>query len=371
MDGLFFHDHTLQMVVLGCATLGIVSGALGTYAVLRKQSLLGDAVSHAALPGILLAFLLTRSKAPLVLVLGAAVAGWLTALAVMGIVRSTRIKYDSALGLMLATFFGLGLVLLTWMQRELPDTSQAGLKNFLWGQAATLVQQDVITMAVLGAVVLAVLALFWKEFKLLSFDPDFAASLGLRVRALDVLLTGLLVAAIVLGLQAVGVVLMSAMLVAPAAAARQWTDRFGGMVALAAGFGAAAGVCGGVISNTVERMPPGPTIILCLSALVGASLLFAPNRGLVWDRLRHWRNRRRLRLEAVLEDLYELAAQHTSLDHGHAVAVLEGMSGGFGGVRRSLEELAVRGLARRVGADQWALTPEGWAEAERLSHGRS
>jgi manganese/zinc/iron transport system permease protein len=365
---LFFHNHTLQMVVLGSATLGIVSGALGSYAVLRKQSLLGDAISHAALPGIVLAYLLTRSKAPLVLVVGAAFAGWLGALLVMAIVQATRIKYDSALGLILSVFFGLGMMLLTFMQSALPDAGQAGLKHFLFGQAATLMQQDVITMAVLGAVVLLVMLAFWKELKLLSFDPDFASSLGFSVRLLDLLLTSLLVVAIVIGLQTVGVVLMSAMIVAPAAAARQWTDRFGRMVVMAAFLGALAGIAGGVISSTAERVPTGPTIVLCLGALVVISLLLAPNRGLVWDQVRHWRNRRRLRLQAVLEDLRALAAQHDSLEHGHAVAVLQGMSGGES-VRRSLDELAVRGWARQVGADQWALTPEGLAETERMAHG--
>jgi manganese/zinc/iron transport system permease protein len=367
---LLFHDHTLQTVVLGSATLGVVSGALGTYAVLRKQSLIGDAISHAALPGIMLAFLLTRSKTPLVLLAGAAAAGWLGTLVVMGIVRSSRIKLDSALGLVLSVFFGFGMVLLTYIQKRVTGANQAGLRDFLWGQAATLVQQDVIVMAVLGAVVLTVMALFWKEFQLLSFDPDFAASLGLPVRALDVLLTGLLVTAIVLGLQAVGVVLMSAMIVAPAAAARQWTDRLGRMTVLSAGFGALAGAAGGVISNLDRRTPTGPMIVLCLGALVALSLLLAPRRGLLWDRVRHWRNRRRLRLEAVLEDLYALAAQHADPDHGHAAAVLEEMSGGFGGVRRSLAELEARGWARRTGADLWALTLEGRGQAERLLRGR-
>jgi manganese/zinc/iron transport system permease protein len=132
-------DHTLRTIALGAAMLGIVSGALGTYAVLRKQSLLGDAMSHAALPGIALAFLLTGSKQPFALVLGAAVAGWLGTLLIMAIVRTTRIKYDSALGLVLSVFFGVGLVLLTFIQRR-PDASQAGLDRFLFGQAASLLE---------------------------------------------------------------------------------------------------------------------------------------------------------------------------------------------------------------------------------------
>src|SRR5690606_18462983 len=159
-------DYTLRTVLLGAATLGVVSGALGTFAVLRRQSLLGDAISHAALPGIALAFLATGTKAPLGLMLGAALAGWVATLLVMAVTETPRVKYDSTLGLMLSVFFGFGLMLLTFIQRQ-PGANQAGLDTFLFGQAAALVQRDVVTMAVLGAVVLAALGLFWKEFKLL------------------------------------------------------------------------------------------------------------------------------------------------------------------------------------------------------------
>jgi manganese/zinc/iron transport system permease protein len=369
----FFHelifDYTLRTVALGSAILGIVSGALGSYAVLRKQSLLGDAMSHAALPGIALAFLLTASKAPLVLILGAALAGWLGTLAVMAVVNNTHIKYDSALGLVLSVFFGFGLVLLTFIQRR-PDAAQAGLDKFLFGQAATLIEQDVITMAVLGAIVLLLMVTFWKEFKLLSFDPEFGRSLGFPMRRIDVVLTTLLVIGIVIGLQTVGVVLMSAMVVAPAAAARQWTDRLGGMVWLAAFFGALSGVSGAVISSTTARLPTGPMIVICASLLVFLSLTLAPNRGLVWRWVRHKRSARRLRIEAVLNDLYELAQQHEDREHGHSMEVLRAMAVGRGGVRYSLEVLESRGWVRRRGPDLWVLTAPGLAEAKRRSSAR-
>lgn len=286
-------DYTLRTVALGSALLGIVSGALGAFAVLRKQSLLGDAISHAALPGIALAFMLTGSKAPLVLIIGAAVAGWLGTLLMLSIVKTTRIKSDSALGLVLSVFFGFGLVLLTFIQRQ-PDATQAGLDRFLFGQAATLLERDVWTMALLGVPALLLLAVFWKQFKLLSFDPDFGASMGLRMQRFDVLLITLLVIAIVIGLQTVGVVLMSAMVVAPAAAARQWTDRLDVMVLLSALFGALAGVSGAVISSLAAHVPTGPSIVLCISAIVLVSLFFAPNRGLLWDQIRQRQNKRNL-----------------------------------------------------------------------------
>jgi len=182
-----FGDYTLRLVAVGSAVLGATSGALGSFAYLRRQSLLGDAVSHAALPGIVLAFMLTGSKIPLVLMLGAGLAGWLGTLVVRLVVNRSRVPYDSALGIVLAVFFGVGLVLLTMIQKR-SDAAQAGLESFLFGQAASLLKRDVVAMAVLGAIVLALVLLLWKEFKLLSFDPDFAASLGLPVRRLDGLL---------------------------------------------------------------------------------------------------------------------------------------------------------------------------------------
>ena len=362
LDDLF-SDYTLRTVALGAALLGVVSGSLGTYAVLRRQSLLGDAISHAALPGIALAFLLTGSKAPLVLTLGAAAAGWAATLVVMAVVRATRVKYDSALGLALSVFFGAGLVLLTFIQQR-PDARQAGLDTYLFGQAAALLERDVVTMAALGALAVVTALALWKQFKLISFDPDFAGSLGLRVRAYDIVLTALLVVAIVIGLQTVGVVLMSAMVVAPAAAARQWTDRLGAMMALAALFGVVAGVGGAVVSAQAERMPTGPTIVLWLSTLVVCSLLLAPRRGILWRRLRERRRSARLRVGATLADLNALAAQHGSLDHGHSAAVLRVMRAGRG-VEQALGELEERGWARRTGDDEWALTEAGRDEARR------
>jgi manganese/zinc/iron transport system permease protein len=289
-----FTDYTLRNVALGSALLGIVSGVLGCFAVLRRQGLLGDALSHAALPGIAVAYLLTGSKAPLVLLFGAGIAGWIGTLLIGRIVRDTRISEDSALGIVLSTFFGFGILLLTYISKQ-NDANQAGLDKYLFGQAATLVGANVITMAILGGVALLIVGMLYKEFKLLTFDPAFAASLGFNPHRLGILLTTLIVVAVVIGLQTVGVVLMAAMLVGPAVAARQWTHSLRIMIALAAFFGAAAGVSGAIISVSDTNLPTGPMIILSLTTIVIISLLFAPARGIVWD----WGRRRRQRAAAV------------------------------------------------------------------------
>jgi manganese/zinc/iron transport system permease protein len=276
-------DPALRTVLLGTAALGFVSGCLGTFAVLRRQSLLGDAVSHAALPGVVLAYLLF-GKWTLVLLLGAASSGLLAMLVVTGVTRTSRIPFDTALAGALAVFFGAGLVLKSWIG----GSGTAGIDRYLFGQAATLLIQDVWLIAGAGAIALGILIAFWKEFKLLTFDREFAAGQGVPVGLLDALLTGLMVLGIVIGLESVGVVLMSALVVAPAAAARQWTNRLGVMAVLAGLFGALAGAAGSVLSHVLSdpakkiSVPTGPTIVVCATVLVGISFAWRVARVMRW-----------------------------------------------------------------------------------------
>lgn len=286
-------DSGLQTVAAGTALLGATAGAVGAFAVLRRQSLQGDVVSHAALPGLALAFLL-GGRGPGWLVLGGAATGWLALVLVGAVTRRSRVPADAALGGALAVFYGLGLALMTYLHRhpgDFPGAAGNPLEKYLFGQAAFLRDADLWLIGGLGAGVAAALALLWKEFKLLAFDPDYAATVGYRVRLLDLLLTTLTVAAVAVGLKAVGVVLMTALLVAPAAAARQWSNRLGRVVLLAAGVGALAGAGGTLFSHLVGQggpdgravsVPTGPTVVLAATAAVVVSLLFGTARGLVW-----------------------------------------------------------------------------------------
>lgn len=286
-------DYTFQTVALGSALLGIVSGVLGSFAVLRKQSLLGDGVSHAALPGVVLAFLITGNKNTEVLLLGALATGLLATFLILTATRHSRIKFDSALAVTMSVFFGLGMVLLTYAQK-VPNANQAGLKRFIYGQASTLLERDVILMGVCGSVLLALVVLFWKEFKLFSFDPEYARSLGFATGKLNLLLSLLIVLAIIIGLQTVGVVLMSAMLIAPAVAARQWSNRLWVMVVLASLFGAVSGILGTLLSSAVPGLPTGPVIVVCVTVIAAVSLLFAPGRGILHRICRRQQVRRAL-----------------------------------------------------------------------------
>lgn len=296
-----FSDYTFQTVALGSALLGLISGVLGSFAVLRKQSLLGDGVSHSALPGVVMAFVLLGSKNTEVLLLGALVSGLLATLFIVSIVRHTRVKFDSALALVMSVFFGLGLVLLTYVQK-IPNSNQAGLKRFIFGQASTLLQRDIILMMVCGLILLALVLLFWKEFKLFTFDSDFAQSLGFSPKKLNLLLSFMIVLAIIIGLQTVGVILMSAMLITPAVAARQWTNKLWVMVVLSALFGAVSGVAGTAASSLVPKLPTGPAIVVCVSSIVIISVLFAPGRGVLHRVYQRRKNKVLYKLEGGVPD---------------------------------------------------------------------
>ncbi len=273
-------DYTFQVVALGSMLMGMISGVMGSFAVLRKQSLLGDGVSHAALPGVVMAFLLTGNKQTEVLLLGALVSGLAATLIMVSIAKHSRVKFDSALALVMSVFFGLGLVLLTYVQKQ-PNANQAGLNRFIFGQASTLLRRDLIIMLAVGGVLAVLTVLFWKELKLSTFDRDYAQSLGFSPRKLDLLISAMIVLAIIVGLQTVGVILMSAMLITPAVAARQWTNKLWAMVVLAALFGALSGVTGTVFSSLIPKLPTGPAIVVAISVIVGISLLFAPGRGVL------------------------------------------------------------------------------------------
>lgn len=291
-----FGDYTFRTVALGSALLGITSGVLGSFAVLKKESLLGDGISHAALPGVVLVFLVFGRRETEVLLLGALLSGLTAAFLITIVVRYTRIKFDAALALVMSVFFGLGLMLLSHVQK-IPNSNQAGLQRFIFGQASTLMQRDLVVMAVGGAVLLALVALFWKEFKLFTFDSEYAQTLGYSPRVINFLLSLMIVIAIIIGLQMVGVILMSAMLIAPAVASRQWTNNLSVMVVLAAVFGAVSGVAGTTASSLQAKLPTGPAIVVCASIIVVFSILFAPQRGILRRLYRLHKNRRKLASE--------------------------------------------------------------------------
>ena len=352
-------DYTLRNVAFGSGVLGVVSGFLGTIVVLRKQSLLGDAMSHAALPGIALAFLILGTKDIFILLLGAGVSALLATFFIYLTVNSSKIKFDSSLAIWLSTFFGLGIVLLTIIQR-FPNANQAGLDKFLFGQAAALTHEDLRVMLILGGISVFLVLLLWKEIKILIFDPSYAKSLGINLKLVDLLVITLVVIAIMIGLQTVGVILMSSMLIAPALAARQWTDRFSLMVLLSAVFGITAGMIGSIMSSKIPKMPTGPSIIVCVSTIVLFSIMFSPKYGLVSQKIRAYRSDQDLRLNAVLENLLKLSKNHNDPFHPHSINVLKLMGNCYRGIDLTLKRLEKQGLVANTEKDEWMLTKLGY-----------
>jgi manganese/zinc/iron transport system permease protein len=362
-----FPSINVFYVLAGCIVLGASSAAVGSFTFLRKRSLIGDALSHAALPGVCMAFLLTGTKDPLIILLGASVSCWLGALSVDWIVRYTRCKEDSALGIVLSVFFGVGILMLTHIQQS-GSASQSGLDKFLFGQAASLIGRDLAVITGVGAAIAFALVLGFKELKLVSFDPEFASAIGLPRRLVEAGMATLIVLGVSVGLQAVGVVLMAALLVTPAAAARYWTERLHVMIILSAVFGAFSGMLGAYVSYLSPRMPTGPWMVVAVSALFVVSLLFAPGKGVVSRALRLWRKQRRTGEENVLRTLYKLGEASSDWSGRYPAAeVLKFRAMSPQSLTRTFDRLTRDGLVEESDDGQFALTPSGEERGRRLT----
>lgn len=294
-----------QWVLFGTMLLGVASGVLGSIALLRKQSLIGDAVAHAALPGICIAFMLTGEKSLPALLIGAAITGLLAAYCIQFITSNSILKEDSAICLILSVFFGFGIVLLTKISQS-PAGNKSGLNDFIFGQAASMVGGDVKLMAGASAVLIVVTVLFFKELKVLTFDPDFARGLGLPAGWLNFMFLTLLAGAVVIGIQAVGVILMAAMLITPSVAARYWTESLGKMVFISGGFGALSGMIGTLLSTLGQGLATGPFIVVTATGLFLFSVLAAPQRGLLTKLAKRIVFNRKTKKSQVLRAMYKL-----------------------------------------------------------------
>jgi manganese/zinc/iron transport system permease protein len=294
-------DYSFIVVAIGSILIGLVSGALGVFAILRKQSLLGDVVSHTSFFGIVVVFLLlgitgANARDLFALLLGAIVAGTISMLVVNHLHKHSRIKKDTGMGIVLAVFFGLGVALLRVVQ-GLNIQGSSGLDSFIFGNAASMTVEDLRVIIFFTIIAAIFLFSLWKEFKIYTFDPEYAHTNGFIAKYLEPLLVAILVIAVVVGLQTVGVILMVSLIVAPGLAARQWTNHLGVTVGLAGIFGALSGLLGAVVSVLNEDLPTGPVIVLVLVAFVFVSLLFAPKRGVIAIMLLRYRQRKELKKE--------------------------------------------------------------------------
>lgn len=306
---LALRDYNTRVVVIGTTLLGIAAGVIGTFAYLRKRSMMGDALSHATLPGIALVFLLIGSKHFLLLLCGAAASGILGVLCVIGLRRGTRLAEDAAIGIVLSVFFGVGMVLFSLIV-SLRAGNEAGLLTYIYGQAAAMLMSDAKLIGGSAIVIIGVCTLLYKEFRLVCFDQEYAAVQGRPVVLIDIVMMGLVVLTTVIGLQAVGLILIVALLIIPAAAARFWTDRLDVMMILAGVFGALSGWMGSTVSALLPRMPAGAVIVIAGGVVFFISMLLAPHRGVVAEVVRRRLVQRKVADQHLLRALAEFEEQH-------------------------------------------------------------
>lgn len=362
-----FRDPAVRAVLLGSVLLGVSCGLLGCFIVVRKMSLMGDALSHAVLPGVALGFLWNMTKDPLAIFVGATIAGLLGTLVVYAITHTTRLKEDTALGLVLASFYAVGICLLKRIE-SLAGGNKSGIDKFLFGQAAALNTDDLVLMSVVTAVVLVAVFTFYKELLVCSFDVGFAGATGLPTRWLHHGLMLLLAFSVVIALQAVGVVLVSAMLITPAAAAYLLTDRMHRMLVLAAAFGVASGVMGAFFSFLGNSLPTGPFMVLAASCVFGLAFLFGPRHGTL---ARWWRHRsrvHRVERENTLKAVYHVIEARDFKGEGVSFEELAARRREtIDEARNRVHELKRNDLATYDTAGEAVyLTPDGWARAKAI-----
>lgn len=295
----------LIWVLIGCALIGGGASVVGSFSFLRKQSLVGDAVAHSLLPGVALSFLIFEEKNLWVLFPGALIAGWLSLMSIDIITNKSKIKSDTAIAIVLSVFFAVGIVLLTHIQQG-EYGNQSGLESFLFGKAASMLPRDIYLFVIVDIILILAIVIYYPYLKLYSFDPDFAKGVGLPAKWLEFLLATLTVLAVASGIQAVGVVLMAALIITPAATARFYTKRLSHMLFLALGFGMVSAVGGVLISYSAPSMPTGPWIVVILSFMAIFTFLMAPRKGIIHRNQMRKQHVAKMNRENVLKLFYIL-----------------------------------------------------------------
>ncbi|MGD9785397.1 MAG: metal ABC transporter permease [Hyphomicrobiaceae bacterium] len=365
--------YNTSLVMIGVALYGLAAGVVGSFAVLRRRAMMSDTLSHATLPGIALAFIVATAlggegRSLPVLLAGAALAGVAGVGAVHVMSRYTRLPEDAAMGAVLSVFFGLGFVLLSYIQ-TLGTGAEGGIQKFIYGQTAAMSTADAILIGVVGTVSLLAVAALFKELRLVCFDPQFADVQGWPVGAIDLALMALVVVVTVIGLQAVGLILVIALIVIPPATARLWTDRLGRMVALAAAFGAVSGYTGAALSALMPRFPAGGVIVLVAGALFFASFLLSPRHGLLSGALRHLRLSLDIESQHVLRRVFETAESGVNTVGMDTFPLSRlALTRAWSAPRRRavIAHLTWLGLVRAADGEH-VLTKAGVAEAQRLT----
>lgn len=357
-----FQDPNVVLVVVGISLLSVSAAMVGTFTFLDKKALIGDAISHAVLPGVCLAFMLAGSKNPYWIVVGAFATGALATYAISWVSQQTKLKEDTIIASVLSVFFGIGIVLMTKLQQT-GNAALSGLDHFLFGNAISIIGEDILVYATLALATILAILIFYKEFQLLIFNRDFATVIGLPVKRLEFLFNSLMVLAVVTGIQAIGVVLMAALLITPAAAAKFWTDRLGAMLIIAVVIALFSGISGAYISFVLPNMPTGPWVVVVLSLLAFLSFFFSHKKGLItrWYSKKNYQ--RKIHSDHILKALY-----HAQESGGQGLSIQE-IKQRFPNQNRhthySIKALSKNGYTT-IKQDFISLTTTGVSEAKRI-----
>lgn len=362
--------YNTLIVLIGTGLLGASAGLVGCFAVLRNRALTGDAIAHAGLPGVCLAFLVVGERWLPALLAGALLTGLLGILVISALRHWTRIKEDAAIGYVLSVFFGVGIVLIVLIQKLATTGSKAGLDSFIFGKTAGMTAADVALIAGLAVGVLVLVCLLYKEFKLIAFDPGFARVQGWPALLLDLLLMGLIAVAVVSGEPEIGVVFISAYLIIPSVTARFWTERLDRLLILSTGIGLTMGVFGSFLSAQFSLMPAGPIIVLVGAAMFIFSLVVAPRRGLVGHWLSDRRFRRDLDQRKLLRILFDLTEAALPDRPALLLDVLQKQRAwNRPYLLHLLADAEQSGHVRREGGDHFVLTDAGLQRAAEIARG--
>ena len=276
-----FLTYNTLVVAVGVAAVGCAAGVVGTFGVLRKRALVGDAAAHATLVGVATALLLTGQRDLAVLLVGGLLSAMVAIVFLVFIRKFTRTRDDAATAIVLSVSFGLGITLISGMvSRGVPGSG--GLERFLLGHTASLTVNDALLLGIVSVVGVLCIVVGLKEATLVAFDSDFAAAAGWPAAIIDLVLIGLIAVMVVVGLPAAGAVLVTALVVIPPAVARQWTERLIPMLVIAGLVGLFSGLVGVVLSSLAVQVPTGPVVVLVATAFLIVSILVAPCRGILW-----------------------------------------------------------------------------------------
>lgn len=355
-------SYTLMIVSLGAFIIGFISGILSVFFVLQKRSIIGDALAHSSLPGVAIAFLIVLEKNRYLMIAGAMITAFMALFMINILSNKTKLKSDTVIAITLSLFFAIGVAILTYIQK-LSVSAQTGLEHYIFGNIAFLLKSDLYSIIFLSTLVIIPILLFYKEFKLLLFDRDFAKTLDINVKFLDILQMILTTLAIVLAIEMIGVVLIAGLLVGPAVAARQWTDKFAPLLIISGLISAISGVIGSITSSKVDNLPPGPIIIVILTGIIVLSLLFGPKSSFLGAWMHRNLFHRTVNHQKLLGEFLE---QTTGLLESNALSVLEFDRDEYPGLTDDLlQKMMDCGFCKILTGSRCALTYKGIEETEK------